>query len=152
TTEVWPIINANCYSCHSTGGAGEAAMSFDDPEAEDQGELDDFRAEAAAAHCNFMIPEASYLLRKPLGEALGGLSHAGGKILTDRNDPQYKTIYAWIASANPALAAGVTPTDMVSVTNYPNPFRDTTFIVYGLTGVVGAKITIRVYSQNGKMI
>lgn len=152
--DVWPVLQANCYACHSTGGAGAGAMNFDQDidEAESQEELDESRMEIAAARANFMVPEASYLLRKPLGEALGGLSHVGGKIFTDNRDPQYVAIYNWIAASNPALAAGVPPTDLVRVTNYPNPFRDTTYIVYGLTGNVSASVDIEIYSMNGKLI
>jgi flagellar hook assembly protein FlgD len=61
-------------------------------------------------------------------------------------------IYNWILSTNPALAEGLVATDLVNVTNYPNPFRDKTNIVYGLTGNVVSKVEIKIYSQNGKLI
>jgi hypothetical protein len=154
TSDVWPVLEANCYSCHSTGNSGAAAMDFDAEleQSDNQEELDQARIESISTRINFMVPEASVLLRKPLGEALGGLSHVGGQIFTGTSDPQYLAIYNWITAANPALAPGAPTTDLVNVNNYPNPFRDKTQIVYGLTGNVAADVQIKIYSQNGKLI
>jgi hypothetical protein len=109
---------------------------------------------AMAAQMNFMIPEASPLLRKPLGEALGGLSHVGGQIWAGVDDPDYLAIYQWIVASNPRLNPAAAPnvSDLVNVENYPNPFRDTTTFVYRLNGSVATKVDLSIYSVNGKVI
>lgn len=155
TTKIWPIIQDRCLSCHTTGGAGGLAMdlSGDPQNAESEEQVIGNRIMAVSRRVNFMVPQASIFLRKPLGETLGGLSHVGGQMFTGFDDPEYKTIFNWIASANPALnAALVPPTDLVNVENFPNPFRDSTIFVYHITGSAAASITVRIYSQNGKMI
>ncbi len=155
-SSVWPILKANCYSCHGPGGPAAEALNFDQEinldEVKTEAEADADRAETVATRCNFEVPYASSLLRKPLPESLGGVSHVGGKFFTDMKDPQYVAIYNWIASANPALSQGVVSTDLVNVANYPNPFRDKTNIVYGLTGNVVARVELQIFSMDGKMI
>ncbi len=152
TTNVWPMVEASCYACHSTGGAGVNAMNLDMPDAESQAELDEHRANQFAWRSNYINPEASLAVRKPLPLSMGGLTHVGGAIFTGRDDPQYVALIEWIKSSNVRLAAGVGPTDLVRVTNYPNPFRDKTYIVYGLTGSVATKIELSIYSIDGQEI
>lgn len=151
---VWPILDGKCHICHTAGGQGELAMNLDGnlAEAKTENDLVKDRIEIVSRRINFMVPQASYILRKPLGERLGGLSHVGGQLYTGFEDPQYKAIFAWIAAANPALAPGIPPTDLVNVENHPNPFRDSTIVVYRLQGSVAATVTVRFYSQDGKMI
>lgn len=152
TSQVWPILNTNCYSCHSQGGAGVNAMNLDgDMNAENQDELDEDRMEQVAFRSNFMVPSASTILRKPQPISEGGLTHMGGQFWNKESD-DYRTIYAWIANANPAISAAPGVTDLVSPNTFPNPFRDNTTIVYGLTGAVATKVDIEIYSQNGKLI
>jgi hypothetical protein len=148
---VWPIVNGMCYNCHSSqnGGLGATAMDFDDPQAEDQQDLDEHRMAQVAMRANFMVPEASTILRKPRRH--DQLSHGGGK-LWDVEDPEYATIFNWISASNPSLAAGLPGTDLHSVKNYPNPFRDKTTIVYGLSGTAASSVEIKIYSQTGKVI
>jgi len=154
TTSVWPILENNCLVCHTAGGQGGLSMNLDgDPgDSDSEAELVENRIEALSRRINFMVPQASYILRKPLGERLGGLSHVGGQFFTGLEDPQYQALYRWISAANPALAPGVPPTDLVNVENHPNPFRDSTIIVYRLQGSVAATVTVRIYSQQGKML
>lgn len=149
TTNVYPYVQANCYACHSAGGAGEFAMNLQSNDSDDDPIT--FAMDVFSQRSNFMVPEASLSLRKPLG-VQGGLSHMGGQLFTDTKDPNYLMIYAWIASANPALAAGAPPTDLKNVDIYPNPFRDKTYILYGLSGSVASKVDIKIYSQSGKVI
>lgn len=148
---VWPILETACYSCHSDGNAGANAMNLDpdDDDIETQEDLDEARAEIVADRANFMIPEASPILRKPNSD--DPLTHVGGKLWNPRTD-EYRAIYAWITAANPALAAGVPGTDLHNVKAFPNPFRDSTNIVYGLSGSPATSIEIRIYSQTGKLI
>jgi hypothetical protein len=46
-----------------------------------------------------VTPTASLLLKKPLLDS--GLTHAGGKLFMDFNDPVYKTWLAWIQAGAP---------------------------------------------------
>jgi hypothetical protein len=152
--DVWPILEANCYVCHNATGQGSGAMNFDleIEENESPEKADRDRIEVVSSRVNFMIPEASLILRKPSPPALSGLSHVGGQFFNGPDDPQYKAIYDWIVATNAQLNAAVPPTDMVNVANYPNPFRDKTNIVYELTGNVVAKVQIEIFSLDGKMI
>ncbi len=152
---IWPIMEGRgCATCHGDGGAGQNAMDLSEGDAEDEEEAMEMRMEALAEQMNFMIPEASPLLRKPLGEALGGVSHVGGQIWTGVNDPDYLSIYQWIATSNPQLNPAAAPnvSDLTNVENYPNPFRDTTQFVYRLNGVVATKVDLEIYSVNGKLV
>jgi mono/diheme cytochrome c family protein len=152
---IWPIMeNRGCVVCHGAGGAGQHAMDLSIGDAEDEEEAEENRVTSMAQHMNFMIPEASTILRKPLGERLGGLSHVGGQVWTGQDDPDYLAIFQWIVASNPALSAAAAPaaSDLVNTSNYPNPFRDSTTFVYRLTGVVASKADLSIYSQNGKLI
>lgn len=154
TERIWPIMEARgCFACHGEGGAGQMAMDLSGGEdAESQEDLDESRMDALAFRINYTIPEASRLLRKPLGEQLGGLSHVGGQIWSGTDDPDYLAIYEWIANTNPALAPSPNGSDLINVNNFPNPFRDKTTFVYRLTGTLATKVEISIYSQNGKLI
>jgi hypothetical protein len=151
---VWPLLDAHCGICHEGTGAGVQAFNLngDTGEAETEDEVMMNRLEEVSKRVNYMVPQASYLLRKPLGEQLSGLTHVGGQIYTGFDDPMYKTLYAWIAAANPALAPAIPPTDLAHVENHPNPFRDSTIFVYQLQGAVAGNVVVRIYSQQGKMI
>jgi len=46
-----------------------------------------------------VTPEASLMLKKPLNGS--GLTHAGGKLFTDTNDPVYVEWLAWIKAGTP---------------------------------------------------
>lgn len=152
---IWPIMeDRGCVVCHGDGGAGQGAMDLGIGNAESEEEAEENRIEALAEQMNFMIPEASPLLRKPLGEALGGLSHVGGQIWTGMDDPDYLAIFQWIVASNPQLNPAAQPahSDLVKVNNYPNPFRDTTNFVYQLGGPAATRVDIEIYSMNGKLI
>jgi mono/diheme cytochrome c family protein len=159
TARIWPIMQARgCVVCHDSSGTvrgiGQDAMDLSIGDAETEDEAVENRILAMAAQMNFMIPEASPLLRKPLGEALGGLSHVGGQIWAGVDDPDYLAIYQWIVASNPRLNPAAAPnvSDLVNVENYPNPFRDTTTFVYRLNGSVATKVDLSIYSVNGKVI
>ena len=81
-TTIWPFLEAQCLSCHSytddnNMGAGGWAMDLDgDPEdAEKASDIDDDRFAEVATRVNYMIPEGSLILRKPLGALAGGIDH-----------------------------------------------------------------------------
>lgn len=152
--KVYPILQSNgCVTCHSAGGQGEYAMRLDGiPEMqENQAQVEEEKLKQTAYRANFVIPEASLLLRKPEPPEVSGLTHMGGAHWT-KDSADYKTIYAWIASANPAAAPTTIPTDLLNVNNYPNPFRDQTTFVYGLTGAAATKVDFKIYTQDGKLI
>ena len=158
-SNVWPVLQTSCLPCHDGSinddsiAPGRFAMDLDGSTgAESQAEVDEARYNAFAARVNYMIPEASLILRKPLGLSQGGLSHVGGDIFTGIDDPNYRILYNWVQGANLSLAPGDPVTDLVSVNNFPNPFRDHTSFVYGLTGAAASKVEINIYSQSGKLI
>jgi hypothetical protein len=102
-TKVQPILlakhkgYARCYVCHSQGttfrlqrlAAGASAWT-------DEESRKNF--DAAARLVVAGNPSASRLLLMPLAAEAGGVSfHPGGKRWTSKDDPEFKTIAAWIA-------------------------------------------------------
>lgn len=64
-----------------------------------------FNYDSAAAYVDAADPDASYLLTKPLDQKSGGYYHGGatefgqGDVFSDREDPSYATLRAWIGGA-----------------------------------------------------
>jgi hypothetical protein len=105
-TKVEPIFaksrpgHARCVSCHSASNnafhlqplaRGVSAWT------EEQSRLN---FESVVKLVNLKDPAASVLLKHPLAEDAGGdIFHSGGRQFTSQDDPDWKTIAAWVRGA-----------------------------------------------------
>lgn len=116
--EVQPILVARCGNptCH---GRPERPFSIYGPERyrEDPARTflqepltDDEVAANYARACAFSLgidaPTECLLLRKPLAVTAGGAGHVGGELWASPDDPEYRTVEAWLATARAADPGG----------------------------------------------
>ena len=104
-TQIEPIFlkkrpeHARCYICHSEGTPfrlqelSPGATTW----TEEQSQQNFLAVRRYVVPGN---PAASRLLRMPLAEDAGGTDfHPGGKHFLSQDDPEYKTMAAWVAAA-----------------------------------------------------
>lgn len=88
---VTPIVRERCAgsSCHGTAVADlYLTCGADAPE-------ERWNFELALRYLD-QVAASSELLRRPLATSAGGVYHEGGDIFADVNDPDYKTLLAWV--------------------------------------------------------
>jgi len=104
-TKVEPLLlekrpgHARCYGCHSTGTAfrlqalSPGAKAWNDEQSQKNFEMAKKFVKAGA-------PLESRLLLMPLAHEAGGTEfHPGGKHWESQNDPEWKTLAAWVSGA-----------------------------------------------------
>ena len=105
-TKVEPIFlkkrptHARCVVCHG----GQGGNSFIAPLAEGQTSYTEEQSrqnfQRVSRLVNLKNPMASPLLKHPLAEAAGGDDfHSGGRQFKSQDDPDWKTIQAWVLAA-----------------------------------------------------
>ncbi|MCC6213335.1 MAG: hypothetical protein IT376_00565 [Polyangiaceae bacterium] len=104
--EVVPVLEARCASaaCHGVAPGAEARGETIDwaqlhYRLDSAGRLADEDAAYLTTRraIDTTDPDASSLLRKPLGVEAGGVAHLGGKSFFGRSDTGYRAIRGWIA-------------------------------------------------------
>lgn len=112
TTQVQPVFLAKrpgytrCVVCHSEGGA----VGFLEPLAPGTATWTDEQSRKNFERVSKLVtpgdPMKSVLLRHPLEPAAGGDEfHNGGRQFTSQDDPQFKTLAAWVRGQTGAGAA-----------------------------------------------
>ncbi|HEX7477651.1 MAG TPA: hypothetical protein VF331_07580 [Polyangiales bacterium] len=113
---VQPVLTQSCamFRCHGDGTRylrifARNRLRYGGTEAERNTVIrpDELRMNylAASAMVHPRKPDESFLLRKPLDQKSGGYFHRGatifgmGNVFLDREDPQYKTLEAWVMGA-----------------------------------------------------
>jgi len=92
--------HARCVSCHVAALSRFQLQMLDDGKSE--WNLDQSRKnfQAVSQLVNFKDVLASPILKHPLAEDAGGdKAHSGGEQFKTRDDPDWKTIEAWIRAA-----------------------------------------------------
>lgn len=90
--DIEPILQQRGCSnvaCHGGQGAGELLLSAGLNVSAD--------LLAVGGLVTTWQPQDSPLLRKPLAEAAGGVTHSGGDIFADAQDGDYQTLLSWIS-------------------------------------------------------
>lgn len=112
---VQPVLTKSCgaFACHGDGARffrlfGRDRLRFGGTEEQRNAFMrDEERAanfNSARAMVNADNPEESLLLKKPLEQAAGGYYHGAVKLGTanvfpNKDDPDYKTLAAWVGGA-----------------------------------------------------
>lgn len=105
-TQVEPIFlkkrtgHARCVSCHVAALSRFQLQMLPDGETAWTLEQSRLNFQAVSRLVNFKDVLASPILKHPLAEEAGGdPAHSGGQQFKTRDDPDWKTIEAWIRSA-----------------------------------------------------
>jgi hypothetical protein len=122
TSDVQPALAEHCAPCHvghrfAFASLERAASAFTEDETRRN-------YEAFLDMISLDAPDESRLLQKALGQGGGGISHAGGSVLTT-TDPLYATLHAWIDEERAArcpTCGTASPTAYVAYVEQPRSF------------------------------
>jgi len=92
--------HARCVSCHVAALSRFQLQMLDEGKTEWSFEQSQKNFQAVSQLVNFKDVLASPILKHPLAEEAGGdKAHSGGEQFKTRDDPDWKTIEAWIRAA-----------------------------------------------------
>ncbi|MAG72482.1 MAG: hypothetical protein CL471_19640 [Acidobacteria bacterium] len=89
---------AACVMCHTWQTSVRFSLETPDSDAGWSAEQSRRNFDVVSQLINTADPEASRLLRKPLGAGAGGLTHTGGTYWTSPEEPEYVALLEWIES------------------------------------------------------